>query len=231
MLDSVPSPEYCRHMTHDDMGKIALRVWETAATEISRLAGSVDREAVARFVDAIAACRGRIVTTGCGTSAVAARKLAHSLSCIERPSFFLSPADAPHGALGAVQKGDLVVLVSKGGGTGELVGLLPSLGKKQVFIVTVTENEDSLLARESDLVLKVMVEREADPFNLLATTSTMAVVAVFDAVCIALMEHTGYTREQFAVIHPHGAVGEKLSGKGQGERRAGDSPLFPQPSR
>jgi len=70
--------------------------------------------------------------------------------------------------------------------------------------VAVTEDDGSPLARESDLVLRVKVEREADPFNMLATTSTMAVVAVFDALCIALMEHTGYTREQFAVIHPHG---------------------------
>lgn len=199
-------------MTHDEIGKTALRVWDTAAREISRLSGSVDREAVSRCVDAIAACRGRIVTMGCGTSAAAARKLAHSLSCIERPAFFMSPADAPHGALGAVQKGDVVVLVSKGGGTSELLALVPSLRTKEVFIVTVTENEGAPLARASDLILKVKVEQEADPFNMLATTSTMAVVAVFDAICIALMEHTGYTREQFAVIHPHGAVGEKLTG-------------------
>jgi KpsF/GutQ family protein len=204
--------EYGRRMSHDEIGATAERVWETAAKEISRLSSSVDREAVARCVDAIAACRGRIITMGCGTSAAAARKLAHSLSCIERPAFFLSPSDAPHGALGAVQQGDIVVLVSKGGGTSELLGLVPSLKSKKVFIVTVTENDGSPLARASDLVLRVKVEQEADPFNMLATTSTMAVVAVFDAICIALMEHTGYTREQFAVIHPHGAVGARLTG-------------------
>jgi KpsF/GutQ family protein len=163
-------------------------------------------------VEAFASCRGRIVTMGCGTSAAAARKVAHSLSCIERPSFFLSPADAPHGALGAVQPGDVAVLFSKGGGTRELVDLVPTLKNKRVFLITATEDEGSPLARAADLVVKVKVEREADPFNMLATTSTMAVVAVFDAVCIALMEHTGYTREQFAVIHPHGAVGDRLTG-------------------
>jgi D-arabinose 5-phosphate isomerase GutQ len=76
----------------------------------------------------------------------------------------------------------------------------------------VTENSDSPLARESDLLLRVRVEKEADTFNMLATTSTLAVISVFDAVCIALMQHTGYTREQFAVIHPGGAVGERLVG-------------------
>jgi len=200
-------------MTHDEIWARALAVWETGARELARLAGSVDKEAVARCVDAFASCRGRIVTMGCGTSAAAARKVAHSLSCIERPAFFLSPSDAPHGALGAVQTGDVVVFFSKGGGTRELVDLVPSLKKKNAFLVTATENEGSPLAKASDLVLKVKVEQEADAFNMLATTSTMTVVAVFDAVCIALMEHTGYTREQFAVIHPHGAVGDRLAGK------------------
>lgn len=148
---------------------------------------------------------------GCGTSAVAARKVAHSLSCIERPAFFLSPSEAPHGALGAVQPGDVVVLFSKGGRTRQLLDLLPSLKVKNVLLVIATENENSPLAKESNLVLRVKVQREADPFNMLATMSTMAVVAVFDAICIALMEHTGYTREQFAIIHPHGAVGERLT--------------------
>ena len=111
-----------------------------------------------------------------------------------------------------MQRGDVVVFFSKGGGTLELVDLLPSLKKKKVVLVTATENEGSPLAKASDLVIQVRVEQEADAFNMLATTSTMAVTAVFDAVCIALMEHTGYTREQFAVIHPHGAVGERLTG-------------------
>jgi KpsF/GutQ family protein len=199
-------------MTHDEIWTRALSVWETGARELARLARSMDRHAVAQCVEVFAACRGRIVTMGCGTSAAAARKVAHSLSCIERPAFFLSPSDAPHGALGAVQTGDVVVFFSKGGGTRELVDLVPSLKKKKVFLVTATENESSPLARESDLVLKVKIEQEADAFNMLATTSTMAVVAVFDAVCIALMEHTGYTREQFAIIHPHGAVGDRLTG-------------------
>jgi KpsF/GutQ family protein len=200
-------------MTRDAMWSAALHVWDVGARELARLKTTVDRDALAQCVELIAACRGRIVTLGCGTSAVAARKVAHSLSCIERPAFFLSPADAPHGALGAVQSGDVVILFSKGGGTKELLDLVPSLKAKKVILIAVTENDASALARESDLVLKVRVEHEADAFDMLATTSTMAVVAVFDAICIALMEHTGYTKAQFAVIHPHGAVGERLTGE------------------
>ena len=200
-------------MTDDDIWGRARAVWDTGAKEIARLSSTVSREALVKCVQVLAACHGRICTMGCGTSAAAARKVAHSLSCIERPAFFLSPSDAPHGALGAVQPGDVVIMFSKGGGTRELLDLVPSLKAKKVTLVTATENAESPLARESDLVLSVKVEREADAFNMLATTSTMAVVAVFDAICIALMEATGYTREQFAVIHPHGAVGDRLTGR------------------
>ena len=204
-------------MTPDEIWQKALHVWSVGAREIERLGQTVDKAALARCVEAIASCRGRIVTTGAGTSAAAARKIAHSLSCIERPAFFLEPADAVHGALGSVQTGDVAILISKGGGTGEILRLLPALKTKKVFVIGVTENPASELARESDLVLRVRVEAEADEFNMLATTSTMAVVAVFDAICIALMAWTGYTREQFAVIHPGGAVGERLlRGRGAG---------------
>lgn len=115
-----------------------------------------------------------------------------------------------HGGLGAVQKDDVVIAISKGGGTREIVNLLPAIRTKGAYLIGVTEREDSVLAREASLLLKVKVEREPDEFNMLATASTMAVIAVFDAVCIALMEVTGYTREQFAVIHAGGAVGARL---------------------
>jgi D-arabinose 5-phosphate isomerase GutQ len=197
-------------MTDDNMWNSARKVWDIESAELSRISACVDPHSFAQCVRAISECRGRIVTSGCGTSATAARKIAHSLSCIERPSFFLSPSDAVHGALGSVQPGDIAVLISKGGGTRELLALLPGLQAKRVTIIAVTEKEDSPLAGKADILLKTGVEREADSFNMLATSSTMVVIALFDAVCIALMEHTGYTREQFAVIHPSGAVGERL---------------------
>ena len=125
---------------------------------------------------------------------------------------FLSPSDAVHGALGSVRAGDVAILISKGGGTHEIVALLPALATKGVPVIAVTENADSTLGRAAEVVVPVRIEREADEFNMLATTSTMAVIAWFDAVCIALMRMTGYSREQFAVIHPGGAVGKRLLG-------------------
>ena len=169
-------------------------VLRTEAEAIARLPQALDRGAVARCVTALERCRGRIITIGAGTSAAAARKVAHSLCCIERPAFFLSPADAPHGALGAVAKGDVAIVFSKGGRTAELNRILAPLRAKGAYLVAVTENERSPLARASDLVLRVRVAREADPFNLLATASTLAVIAVFDAICVALMSRGGYTR-------------------------------------
>ena len=201
-------------MNDAEMWARALHVWKTGAHELERLAGYVDQAAFTRCVRVVADCRGRVMTAGVGTSAAAARKIAHSLCCVERPAFFLSPGDAVHGGLGAAQPGDVAILISKGGGTAEIANLLPALKAKQVFVVGVTEREDSTLARHADLLMKIKIEKEADEFNMLATTSTMAVVAVFDAVAITLMAHTGYTRAQFALIHPGGAVGDRLLGKG-----------------
>jgi KpsF/GutQ family protein len=158
----------------------------------------------------IAECQGRVLTTGCGTSAAAARKIAHSLCCIERPAVFLAPGDALHGGLGLAQPSDVAVLISKGGNTREIVSLLGPLQAKGVPIIGVTENPDSALGRAATVLLCIKVKREPDEFNMLATASTMAVIAVFDALCVALMKVMGYTRDQFAVIHPGGAVGERL---------------------
>lgn len=183
------------------------------AKSVEQLSEEMDEEVVLAVTNALADCKGRIILSGCGTSAMAAKKIAHSLNCIERPAFFLTPSDAVHGGLGAVQTGDIVILISKGGGTQELVSLLPACRTKKATVITVSENPNSVLAKNADIYLKVRVEREPCRFNMLATASTMAVVAMFDAICIALMQITGYTKEQFAVIHPGGAVGDRLLGK------------------
>jgi KpsF/GutQ family protein len=188
----------------------ARQVWAAEAGALAALERIVDPAAFRCCVELLAGCRGRILTAGCGTSAAAARKIAHSLCCIERPAAFLSPGDAVHGGLGLVQPGDVVIAISKGGGTREIVNLLAAIQTKRARLIGVTERPDSALGRAADLCLRVQVEREPDEFNMLATASTLAVIAVFDAVCIALMRVTGYTREQFAVIHPGGAVGERL---------------------
>lgn len=179
------------------------------AEAIAKLSESFDEEKALAVAKALMECKGKVVLSGCGTSAMAAKKIAHSLNCIEIPAAFLTPSDAVHGALGFL-KNDIVILVSKGGNTQELVNLIPACKAKNIPIIGVSENPDSVIAKNADIFLKVAVDREPCRFNMLATSSTLAVISMFDAICIALMQMTGYTREQFAVNHPGGAVGERL---------------------
>jgi KpsF/GutQ family protein len=186
------------------------RVIEAEAAAVAALPEMLDQDTVCSVVNAIASCKGRIVLSGCGTSGATAIKIAHSLRCIERPALYLAPSDAVHGGLGVLQSGDLLILISKGGNTHEMTVMLPAAKEKGVPIIAVTENAGSIIAKTASIVLLIKVECEPCPFNMLATSSTLAVIAVFDAICIVLMAETGYTREQFAVIHPGGAVGERL---------------------
>ena len=183
------------------------------AESIARLTQELDQDTVLAVAKALMNCKGKVILSGCGTSAMAAKKIAHSLSCIEIPALFLSPADVVHGALGVLQQEDILILISKGGNTQELVNLIPACKTKGALLIGVSENPESVIARQADIYLKVKVEQEPCRFNMLATASTLAVIATFDAICIALMQMTGYTREQFAVIHPGGAVGERLLNK------------------
>lgn len=180
------------------------------ADAIGKLTEVLDEKAVLETAKALQNCKGKVILSGCGTSAMAAKKVAHSLCCIEIPALFLSPADAVHGGLGVLQEDDILILISKGGNTQELVNLIPACRTKKAKLIGVSENPDSKIAQAADIYMKVKAEREPCRFNMLATSSTLAVISTFDAICIALMQMTGYTREQFAVIHPGGAVGERL---------------------
>lgn len=183
------------------------------AESIRRLSEELDEQQVLDTAKALMNCRGKVVLSGCGTSAMAAKKIAHSLNCIEIPALFLIPSDAVHGGLGVLQEDDILILISKGGGTGELVKLIPACRAKKALLIGVSENPQSAIAQNADIYLRVKVEQEPCRFNMLATASTLAVISTFDSVCIALMQMTGYTREQFAVIHPAGAVGDRLLNK------------------
>ncbi|MBD5552136.1 MAG: SIS domain-containing protein [Lachnospiraceae bacterium] len=197
-------------MEREDILYEIRRCLRIEADSVKKQQEEIDEEVILKVAETIQNCKGKIILSACGTSAMAAKKIAHSLNCIERPALFLTPSDAVHGGLGVVQSEDVVILISKGGNTEELVRLLPACKIKKATVIGVSENPDSKLAVNTDIYLKIKVEREPCRFNMLATASTMAVIAVFDAVCIALMQMTGYSREQFAVIHPGGAVGERL---------------------
>lgn len=187
-----------------------LSTWEIEAKAIEGLIKSIDQDVLMNIIELIGECKGKILVSGCGTSAAAAKKIAHSLCCIERPACFISPSDAVHGALGLLQKEDVLILVSKGGNTQELLNLIPACQTKGAKLIGISENPESVIAKQADIFFKVKVDKEPCPFNMLATASTLAVISAFDAICIALMFYTNYSKEQFAVIHPGGAVGTRL---------------------
>ena len=155
----------------------------------------------------------RIGAAGCGHSGIICQHFAHLMCCIERPARFISPAEAVHGATGFLQPGDVMIFASRGGKTKELLPIVDICKAKGVHIITVTENLESPLAQAADVVLKQYVNRETDKWNAQGTTSTTALCMILHALQAAMIEHTGYRAEQFALIHPGGAVGERLNNK------------------
>ncbi|MDD6200103.1 MAG: SIS domain-containing protein [Firmicutes bacterium] len=153
----------------------------------------------------------RIGASGCGHSGIACQHFAHLMCCAERPTRFISPADAVHGAMGFLQAGDVMLLASRGGKTGELLPIAEICRAKGVSVITVTENTESPLAKSADVILKMHVNRETDKWNAQGTTSTTVLCVIFHALQAAVIEQTGYRAEQFARIHPGGAVGERLN--------------------
>ncbi len=155
----------------------------------------------------------RIGTCGCGHSGIICQHMAHLMCCIERPARFISPAEAVHGATGFLQSGDVMIFASRGGKTKELLPIVDICKAKGVKIISVTENLESPLATSADVVIKQYVNRETDKYNSQGTTSTTALCMIFHALQTALIEETGFKNEQFALIHPGGAVGERLNKK------------------
>ena len=182
------------------------------ADSITESAKVLDSEQLLKAVEALATAE-RIGSTGCGHSGIACQHFAHLMCCIERPARFISPAEAVHGALGYIQKGDVLLWASRGGKTDELIPIVNICKGKGATIIGVTENLSSPLAEMSDIVLAMKVTRECDKYNCQGTTSFAVTSTIFDALQAALIERTNYQNEKFAVVHPGGAVGKRLNNK------------------
>lgn len=190
----------------------ALAAYDIEAECIKTMKEHLDPEAFGKAVELLASAE-RIGTSGCGHSGIICQHMAHLLCCIERPARFISPAEAVHGATGFLQEGDVMIFASRGGSTKELFPIADICRAKGVRIITVTENLSSPLAEAADVVIKQYVNRETDKYNMQGTTSTTALCMIFHALQSALIEETDYKKEQFALIHPGGAVGERLNKK------------------
>ena len=153
----------------------------------------------------------RIGATGCGHSGIICQHFAHLMCCIDQPAKFISPAEAVHGGTGFLQKGDVCVFASRGGKTAELLQILDICKAKGVYVITITENLQSPLAQGADVVIKQYVNRETDKYNCQGTTSSIALAVIFHVLQTALIEEIDFKNEQFALVHPGGAVGERLN--------------------
>ena len=188
----------------------ARQVLEIEAAAISGLVSRLD-EKFDKVVHWMAACRGRVVTTGMGKSGIISRKIAATLASTGTPALFLSPAEAIHGDLGMLASGDLVLAISNSGETEEIVRLIPTVKRLGIPLVSLVGDAESTIARNSDLVLDVGVDREACPFDLAPTASTTASLALGDALAIALSQEKGLSLKEFARLHPGGRLGKKLA--------------------
>jgi arabinose-5-phosphate isomerase len=192
-----------------DIKAIARRTILMEAQSIAQLASFID-EAFEKTVQAIASCRGKVVISGIGKSAVIAQKIVATFNSTGTAATFLHAADAIHGDLGIIQNEDIVLIISKSGESPEIKVLLPLIKNFGNTIIGMTGNLQSFLAAHSDLVLNTTVEQEACPNNLAPTTSTTAQLAMGDALAVCLIENNGFTSEDFAKFHPGGMLGKRL---------------------
>lgn len=192
--------------TGDNRLKLAERVLKLEAEGILGLLPRLD----ARFlkaVDLLRDCRGRVIVTGMGKSGLVGRKIAATLASTGTPAYFLHPAEGVHGDVGLVARDDVVLAISNSGETDELLAILPQLKRLGVRLILLTGTPASTLAKQSDVVLDVSVAEEACPMNLAPTSSTTATLALGDALAMVLLDLKGLRPEDYAALHPRGALG------------------------
>ena len=195
-------------MTTDilERGRQVLRLEAQAISEVAQRLG----DPFVRAVEMVATSPGRVIVAGVGKTGIVARKIAATLTSTGTPALFLHPVESVHGDLGLVGDGDVAIMVSKSGSTDELLVLLEQLKRLGVRVIAITGASDAPLARYADVVLDASVREEACPHDLAPTTSTTAALALGDALAVALLERKGFRREDFARLHPGGALGRRL---------------------
>ena len=189
--------------------RTARRVLAIEGDAVAALRDRVDAS-FARAVDLIHACTAKVIVTGMGKSGLICQKIASTLASTGTPAFFLHPAEGVHGDLGAMTPNDVVIAISYSGETDEILRILPVIRRMGVRLIAMTGGARSTLGRAADVTLDVSVKEEACPLSLAPTASTTATLAMGDALAVALMEKRGFKSEDFALLHPAGALGRKL---------------------
>lgn len=181
-----------------------------------------------KAVEMIYSCKGKVIVTGVGKSGNIGSKIAATLSSTGTPAFFINPLDVFHGDLGVMTHDDVVLALSNSGNTDELLRFLPMVLHMKVPVIAMSANPDSLLAKYSDVHIKVKVEKEACPLNLAPTSSTTAALAMGDALAVALMRVRNFKPRDFAQFHPGGELGRRLLTTAEDVMRSEDMPILPE---
>ena len=192
-----------------DIKSYAIRCFQDEAQAILDLIPRLD-DNFTKAVEMIFNCKGKVIVTGVGKSGHVGEKMASTLASLGTPSFFLNPLDAFHGDLGMISEGDVVISISYSGYTDELLRFIPMLMERNIPIIGITGNKNSLLAQYSSCHLDIKVDHEADPLNLAPTSSTMATMAMGDALACALVKIRNFKALDFAQFHPGGSLGKRL---------------------
>lgn len=188
---------------------LAKEVLEIEAHSILKLKNSINGN-FEKAIDILYSCKGRVIVTGMGKSGIIGKKIAATLSSTGTPSYFLHPAESTHGDSGIITREDVVIAISNSGETKELLNLLPLVKRFGVPMIAMTGGLNSTLAKTSDVMLDISVEKEACPLNKAPTASTTATLAMGDALAVCLLEKRGFSEEDFLVYHPSGALGKGI---------------------
>jgi len=173
---------------------------------------------IIKVVDLMFGCEGHILVTGAGTSRAVALRFAHLLACCGTPALFINAADALHGGAGCIKKEDVIFVISKGGKSREINTFVEIAKKRGARIIAQTENPDSPLGHMSDAIYHVATLEEVDPYDMIATGSSLVNAAAGNVLCEILLERRRYSQDDFGATHPEGAVGKKLRDYRQNEK-------------
>ena len=205
---------------------LAIQCFKDEAAAVLGLTEKLD-EGFEQAVELMYNCKGKVIVTGVGKSGHIGAKIAATLSSTGTPSFFINPLDVFHGDLGVMTPDDVVLAISNSGQTDELLRFIPMVLHMQIPIIGMSGNPESLLAKYSTYFLNVGVEKEACPLNLAPTSSTMAQMAMGDALAVALIEKRHFQPRDFAQFHPGGELGKRLLTTAQDVMRSDDMPVLP----
>ncbi len=199
-------------MTVSKINELAKEVLEIEANSILRLKNTIGEE-FDKAIDILYNCKGRVIVTGMGKSGLIGKKIAATMSSTGTPAYFLHPAESTHGDSGVITREDVIIAISNSGETQELLNLLPLIKRFGCPMIGMTGNLTSTLAKTSDVVLDISVEKEACPLGKAPTASTTATLAMGDTLAVCLMEKKGFTKEDFLMFHPSGKLGKGLTYK------------------